>query len=123
MVKILDTDTCIEILTGNVSVIDHRDATEDPVATTWITAAELFYVAARSMAPEHNRDLAVEFLRTLTVLGFETKSVQLFGDFKAALRGAGSPIADTDLMIGSIAVHCRAPTSPETTVISKEYRE
>jgi len=47
-VKILDTDVCIEILRGNSRVIEQRRRTPDEVATTWITACELAYGAAKS---------------------------------------------------------------------------
>ena len=60
--KILDTDTCIAILRGVGHVIERRAAEPDDVATTWVTAAELYFGAAKSAAPERNRPLVDKFL-------------------------------------------------------------
>ena len=42
----------IEILRGNDAVIARRAETDDAVVTTWVSAAELSYGAAKSRAPE-----------------------------------------------------------------------
>ncbi len=102
--KLLDTDTCIAILRGNAGVIKRRAATADDVATTLITAAELYYGAAKSTAPEKNRALVTSFLATLPVLGLDETSVQVFGEAKALLERQGQRLADADLFIGAIAV-------------------
>jgi tRNA(fMet)-specific endonuclease VapC len=102
--KLLDTDTCIAVLRGQEAVIDRRAATDDDVATTWITAAELHYGAAKSNAPEKNRSLVKGFLATLPVLGLDDASVQIFGEAKALLERRGQRLADADLFIGAIAV-------------------
>jgi tRNA(fMet)-specific endonuclease VapC len=102
--KLLDTDTCIEILRGNEAVIDRRATqTTTVVATTWITAAELFYGAAKSKAPEHNRSLVTRFLETMLVLDLGPAAAQIFGESKALLERAGQRLADADLFIGAIA--------------------
>jgi tRNA(fMet)-specific endonuclease VapC len=106
--KLLDTDTCIAILRGNAAVIERRTDTSDDVATTWITAAELYYGAAKSTAPEKNRALVTSFLATLPVLGLDDASVQIFGEAKALLERQGQRLADADLFIGAIAVVQRA---------------
>ncbi len=102
--KLLDTDTCIAILRGNAAVIERRAATSDDVATTWITAAELYYGAAKSAAAAKNRALVTSFLATLPVLGLDEASVQVFGEAKALLERQGQRLADADLFIGAIAV-------------------
>ena len=101
--KVLDTDTCIEILRGNERVIEQRLATEDDVATTWITAAELRYGAAKSVAPKKNHSLVTKFLATLPVLGLDAASAEIFGEAKALLEKQGQRLADADLLIGAIA--------------------
>ena len=101
--RILDTDTCIAILRGNRAVIERRAAISDDVVTTWITAAELFYGAAKSIAPENNRSVVTKFLTTLPILGLDEASVQIFGEAKALLERQGQRLADADLFIGAIA--------------------
>ena len=114
--RLLDTDTCIAILRGNEAVIERRAATSEDVATTWITAAELHYGAAKSKAREKNRALVTTFLATLPVLGLDEASVQIFGEAKALLERQGQRLADADLLIGAIAVAQRA------TVVSGNRR-
>lgn len=80
-----------------------RAATDDDVATTWVTAAELHYGAAKSIAPEKNRRLVESFLGTLPVLGLDEASAQLFGEIKAFLERRGQRLADADLFIAAIA--------------------
>ena len=101
--KVLDTDTCIAILRGNQAVIARRAATDDDVVTTWITAAELRYGAAKSVAPEKNHGLVTKFLATLPALGLDAASAQIFGEAKAMLERRGQRLADADLFIGAIA--------------------
>jgi len=106
--RLLDTDTCIHILRGNEAVIERRASTPDDVVTTWITAAELYYGAAKSNAPEKNRTLVQSFLSTLPVVGLDEAAVQVFGEAKALLERQGQRLADADLLIGAIAVAERA---------------
>ncbi len=105
--RILDTDTCIAILRGNEAVIERRAAISDDVVTTWITAAELFYGAAKSNAPENNRAVVMSFLATLPVLGLDEASAQIFGEAKALLERQGQRLADADLFIGAIVASRR----------------
>ncbi|HEY1556880.1 MAG TPA: type II toxin-antitoxin system VapC family toxin [Kofleriaceae bacterium] len=106
--KVLDTDTCIAILRGNDAVIAHRAVTSDEVATTWITASELYYGAAKSKAPDKNRALVHSFLVTLPTLALDELSVQIFGEARSLLDSRGQRMADADLYIASIAVARRA---------------
>lgn len=102
--KVLDTDTCIGLLRGQTQVIDRRLAEADEVATTWVTASELFYGAAKSMKPDANGALVVRFLATLPVLGLDLASARVFGEVKARLANHGQIVADADLFIGSVAL-------------------
>jgi tRNA(fMet)-specific endonuclease VapC len=100
---LLDTDTCVEILRGNGRVITRRRSVYGPVVTTEITASELFYGAAKSKDPAGNRQVVIDFLRTLAVLPISLVGAQFFGGFKAQLQAAGLLIPDADLWIGSIS--------------------
>ena len=102
--KILDSDVCIEILRGNERVIEKRRSVDDDVATTWITASELAYGAAKSGAPKRNATLVTEFLATLPIMGLDLPSTLEFGRWKARLERAGMRIADADLLIAAIAL-------------------
>ena len=100
--KILDTDICIEVLRGNERVLERRQRALDEVATTWITACELAYGAAKSRAVKKNQTLATEFLATLPVVGLDLPAAERFGRLKADLERGGNILADADLMIAAI---------------------
>jgi len=102
--KVLDTDVCIELLRGNERVIESRQRTLDEVATTWITACELAYGAAKSRSPKENQTLVSEFLATLRVVGLDHPAAEGFGRIKSALERAGNILADADLMIAAITL-------------------
>ena len=105
---LLDTDTCVEILRGNGRVIARRRAVYAPVVTTEITASELFFGAAKSTDPAGNRQVVLEFLRTLQVLPISLAGAQFFGGFKAQLQRSGTLIPDADLWIASISCALKA---------------
>lgn len=102
--RLLDTDTCIEILRGNRSVIERRAGVQDIVGTTWMTAAELHFVAARSTQPGPNHRVVAEFLETLPVLDLDAPAAERFGTLKAGLELAGRRLADADLLVASVAL-------------------
>ncbi len=102
--RLLDTDTCTEILRGNRAVIGRRSDVRDIVGTTWMTAAELHFGAVRSNRPGANRRVVGEFLETLPVLGLDAPAAERFGTLKAELEEAGRRLADADLLIASIAL-------------------
>lgn len=104
LTHLLDTDTCIELLRGNLDVLARRERLPTDVATTWITAAELYFGAANSSNPEHNTDVVHAFLATLPLVGLDATAAQLFGEAKALLRRAGIAPPDADLLIAAIAI-------------------
>jgi tRNA(fMet)-specific endonuclease VapC len=107
-VRVLDTDTCVAILSGNSAVIERRRQTPDRVATTWVTAGELFYRAAKSSDAFGNKSIVERFLETLPVLGPNLLASQFFGVLKADLESSGKRLADADLWIGALARAYRA---------------
>lgn len=102
--KILDTDVCIEILRGNARVIECRRQTIDEVATTWITACELYYGASKSAAPSRNQSRVTEFIATLPILSLDLRAAENFGRFKTYLERTGQILADADLLIAAITL-------------------
>lgn len=85
-------------------MLDRRAGEADEVVTTWVTASELFYGAAKSAKPDANAALVIRFLNTLPVLAPDLASARLFGEVKARLATAGQIVADADLFIASVAL-------------------
>ncbi len=102
--KVLDTDVCVEILRGNPRVLEWRRHTNARVVTTWITACELEYGAAKSADPERARALVADLLSTLEIVGLDRPAARQFGQHKAALGRGGETLPDADLMIAAIAL-------------------
>lgn len=102
--RVLDTDVCIEILRGNRQVIQQRQKTLDQVAATWITAAELYYGAAKSKDPDAKTLAVSQFLRTLAMVQMGDEAARQFGRLKAELEYTGYRLADADMFIGSICL-------------------
>lgn len=89
-------------------MIAKRLQIDDDVVTTWITAGELFYGAAKSRDPAGNKAVVERFLATLVVLPMESFGAQFFGAIKAELEYEGRRLADADLWIGAVARANRA---------------
>jgi tRNA(fMet)-specific endonuclease VapC len=107
-VKLLDTDTCIGVLRGRADVLARREAEREELATSWVSASELFFGAARSAAPVENAAAVVRLLASMRVLGLDLGSARVFGEVKATLSRNGAIVADADLWIGSIAIRLGA---------------
>lgn len=90
-------------------MIDRRLAEAAPLATTWVTAAELHFGAAKSSAPEANREVVEAFLDTLPVLVPDRAAAHVFGETKTLLQQAGVSLADADLFIAALAIARGAP--------------
>lgn len=102
---LLDTDICIYWLKGKsivrtkVEQVDWSD-----IAICVITATELYFGAYNSHKIEQNLKTAENFIQSITVLPLSNNTLKKFGQLKAQLRKAGTPVADFDLLIASVAI-------------------
>ena len=105
MKYLLDTDICIYWLKGKTTVKDRVikvDWTE--IAICVITASELYFGAYNSSKIQNNLMTAETFIKSLTVLPLSDRTLKKFGQLKAQLRKVGTPVADFDLLIASVAL-------------------
>jgi tRNA(fMet)-specific endonuclease VapC len=102
-VKILDSDHCDAILRGQLNPLDHTQP-DDELAITAIGVGELTHGAHRSTRPADNLARVDVLIAALTVLPFDESSGRVFGEIKARLEQAGTPLDDLDLQIASIAL-------------------
>lgn len=72
--------------------------------TTSITVGELIYGARRVGRPDLSSRVENAVRRAQTVLPFDAPAARLFGTLKADLERQGTPLAEPDLRIASIAL-------------------
>jgi tRNA(fMet)-specific endonuclease VapC len=102
---LLDTDICIYWLKGKNTVKDKIDRVgRSAIAICSITVSELYFGAYNSSRIDKNLIIATNFIQSLPVISLNNETLKKFGQLKAQLRQAGTPIADFDLMIASVAI-------------------
>jgi tRNA(fMet)-specific endonuclease VapC len=104
---LLDTNICIYIIKHSPSEVYDcfRKLHVGDVGVSAITYCELQFGVARSSRPEENQLALVEFLGPLEVLDFPSEAAIVFGDIRARLQRAGTPIGNYDLLIAAHALH------------------
>jgi predicted nucleic acid-binding protein len=102
---LIDSDTLIYFLKGIPEVIERlTQIPPDAFYTSRINATELLYGAYNAARIEKNLAIIEPFLAQFTLLEFDETAARYFAQEKARLKKLGTPIADMDLMIASIAV-------------------
>ena len=105
MIYVLDTNTCIYFLNGTSTRIRDQIASRksSELATTSVTAAELYYGAYHSKQITKNLQVLQKFFANLQILPFHRKAAKEFARLKEKLTKKGNLIGVFDLMIAAIA--------------------
>jgi tRNA(fMet)-specific endonuclease VapC len=104
---LIDTDICVEILRGNMEVIDRLSSSNETVAISFMTIGELYFGALKSARPEHNQGRVDELIQVLNVIESDHLIMMKFGQLKADLSKIGRPLPDADVLIAAVALmHC-----------------
>jgi tRNA(fMet)-specific endonuclease VapC len=106
--KILDSDHCIAIRRGRLDLKDWVSSA-DVLAVTTINVAELIHGAHKSQHPARHLAQVDVLLAAMDVLPFDESAARRFGELKADLEKAGTPLATADLQIAAIALHHQVP--------------
>jgi len=104
---LIDSDILIYFLKGIPEVIERlTQIAPDALYTSRINATELLYGAYNSVRIEKNLSIIEPFLERFQILEFDNTASLIFAKDKekARLKKLGTPIADMDLMIASIAL-------------------
>ena len=118
MTFLLDTDTCIDALKQNLSVIEQLlSKTREEIVVSVITEAELRTGAAKSSSPVKTLRLVENFLRPLAIADFTSDDAIAYAQVRAKLERAGTPIGPLDTLIASQAV------ARKLTLVSNNERE
>jgi tRNA(fMet)-specific endonuclease VapC len=106
MKYLLDTNTCIRIINGRSQAVRARLLTVPPsdVAICSIVRAELFYGSAKSQTPAASRKKQDVFLAPFATLPFDDAAANAYGQLRADLEKAGTPIGPLDMQIAAIAL-------------------
>lgn len=105
MTHLLDTDTCIYLIKRKPpEVLERlREVDAGQVGVSAITVGELAYGVSKSQSVERNRAALEQFLLPLVVAPFTFEVSLTYGEVRAALERAGTPIGPLDTLI---AAHC-----------------
>ena len=103
---LLDTNVCVMYLNGRSSAIRDRliSTPIEDMAVCSVVKAELFYGAMRSNNPTRTLERQQDFLERFVSLSFGDEAALLFGQIRASLASAGTPIGAYDLQIAAIAL-------------------
>jgi len=103
---VLDTDTCIYWLKGNVKIRRKIEQVgPDNLKVTIITLAELIYGAYNSQKVKQNLKNINNFLRKAEVLPLDQDAADRFGKIKVDLYRKGRIIDDFGILIASITLN------------------
>lgn len=74
--------------------------------TSAVVIGELYHGACRSdSADRHLRNIQSRVLPALTVLPYDTAIARVYGEMRARLEEAGTPLAEADLQIAATALY------------------
>jgi tRNA(fMet)-specific endonuclease VapC len=105
LIILLDTNTCIAIMTGRKPMVRFRlrraIAEHHAVVVPSITAFELWFGAANSGRVAANTEALKDFLEDFEVLPFDGEDARLAGSIRSDLRSKGTPIGTYDVLIAA----------------------
>jgi tRNA(fMet)-specific endonuclease VapC len=115
----LDTDTCIGLIrqrsASAIKKLGSRSVGQ--VGISSITLSELAYGASRSQQPERSRAALDEFLLPLVVAPYDDAAAFAYGEIRATLANAGTPIGPLDTLIAAHAL------ALDVTLVTHNRRE
>jgi len=117
----LDTDLCIALIKRKPAKMLDKLTSHAPgdVGLSTVSLAELRYGVAKSAQKERNSQALDEFLLPLEIADFDEMSAGSYGEVRAALEKAGTPIGPLDTQIGAHALSLGAVLVTQNT---REFR-
>ena len=115
----LDTNICSYAIKHRPPQVLERLKEHEPseICISAITYAELVHGVEKSAAVEKNRLALTLLLSNIEIIDFDSNAADEYGNIRAALEKAGTPIGPLDMMI---AGHAR---SLSYTVVTNNVRE
>jgi len=114
----LDTNICIYLLTGRAAGLAERfEQAAGEISISAVTLSELWFGVEKSARRDSNTDVLTAFVARLEILDFTADAAQHYGELRAHLKRAGTPVGFHDMMIGA---HARAA---DLTLVTNNRRE
>jgi len=106
MKVMLDTNICIYLIKQQPATVLERflDYQVGDIGISSITLAELRYGVSKSRYPEKNAKALDEFILPLEILSFDENAARAYGEIRALLERAGTPIGSMDMLIAAHAL-------------------
>jgi tRNA(fMet)-specific endonuclease VapC len=106
MKYLLDTNTCIRYMNGRSETIRRKLPTISArdIVVCSIVRAELAFGVAKSQTLKASEAKLQRFLKPYATLPFDDVAAGRFGQIRAALETAGTPIGPYDMQIAAIAL-------------------
>lgn len=119
MKYMLDTNIVIYVIKHKPEFVIKKFLSLEPddLCISAITFAEMEYGVSKSSRPEQNQAALTLFLEKITILPFDDKAGQEYGDIRADLERHGTQIEPNDMLI---AAHAR---SQGLTLVTNHTRE
>jgi len=111
MKLLLDTNICIYIIKQQPAAVLKRflEYQIGDIGISSITLSELRCGVAKSRHQEKNSKALDEFITPLEVVSFDEEAAHVYGDIRATLEKAGTPIGSMDMLIAAHAVSLGIP--------------
>lgn len=101
---LIDTNICSAYIKGNHGAWSRFLTHSGSMAISVITAGELWTWAKRSKTRSATRDAVNELLQSMHVIEVDMEVALQFGELRAKLLDAGTPIPDMDTVIAATAL-------------------
>ena len=117
MKLMLDTNICIYIIKQQPAAVLKRflEYQIGDIGISSITLSELRYGVAKSTHQEKNTKALDEFITPLEVVFFDVEAAHVYGEIRANLEKAGTPIGSMDMLIAAHAVSLGIPLVTNNT--------
>jgi len=117
----LDTDICSYIIRERpLKVFEHFEALKmDQICISAVTYAELIYGVEHSSSKKINRSIVNQFVKHLSIIDWNKKAAEHYGNIRAILQADGNIIGAMDMMI---AAHARSRKMVLVTNNEKHFK-
>jgi tRNA(fMet)-specific endonuclease VapC len=104
LIYLLDANTCVYAIKRDSRVLRRlQEHGPDDFGVSAITAAELWFGAAKSSRPRETRSSVDAFLKPFEILPFGGEAAEEYAEIRLQLEKAGRPIGERDLLIAATA--------------------